>query len=101
MIIDERKSREAAVVEAARIIMTSGRTAPKGKGLDLIEITALTKESVHALAGALREASEETGLKFFLRDADNIDAAGAVILAAIAVMEAAPKKKSTRRFPAR
>lgn len=80
MIIDERKSREAAVVEAARIIMTSGRTAPKGKGLDLIEITALTKESVHALAGALREASEETGLKFFLRDADNIDAAGAVIL---------------------
>lgn len=80
MIIDERKTRETAIAEAARSIMTAGRTAPKGKGIDAIEIVTLTQESIHALAEAMRKAGEETGMKFFLRDAENIDASLAVIL---------------------
>ncbi len=80
MIIDERKSRDEALMEAARAIMTAGRTAPKGKGVDLIEILTLSGKSLGDLSGALREESERTGMKFFLRDADNVDEAGAVIL---------------------
>ncbi len=80
MIIDERTTREEAILEAAREIMTAGRTAPKGKGVDLIEIITLSGKELHALAAAMRKASDETGLKFFLRDADNIDASLAVIL---------------------
>ena len=56
------------------------RTAPKGKGIDLIEIVAVTGETIEALAEATRLASEQTGMKFFLRDAENIRQADAVIL---------------------
>lgn len=80
MIIDERNSREEALMEAARAIMTAGRTAPKGKGVDLIEIVTLTGESLRKLAAALRQAGEESGTGFFLRDAGNLEVAGAVIL---------------------
>ena len=80
MVIDERESRHDYIVDAARQIMTAGRTAPKGKGIDNIEIVALTQNSILEVAGALRVSAEETGLKFFLRDADNIELAEAVIL---------------------
>lgn len=53
---------------------------PKGKGIDLIEIVAVTGETIEALAEATRLASEQTGMKFFLRDAENIRQADAVIL---------------------
>ena len=80
MVIDERESRHDYIVDAARQIMTAGRTAPKGKGIDNIEIVTLTQNSILEVAGALRVSAEETGLKFFLRDADNIELAEAVIL---------------------
>lgn len=68
------------MAEVARQIMIAGRTAPKGKGVDLIEIVAVTGETIGALAEATRLASEQTGMKFFLRDAENIRQADAVIL---------------------
>ena len=46
MIIDERESRHDYIVEAARQIMTAGRTAPQSKGMDHIEIITLTGESI-------------------------------------------------------
>lgn len=80
MVIDERECRKKTVAEVARQIMIAGRTAPKGKGIDLIEIVAVTGETIEALAEATRLASEQTGMKFFLRDAENIRQADAVIL---------------------
>ena len=80
MVIDERECRKETVAEVARQIMIAGRTAPKGKGIDLIEIVAVTGETIEALAEATRLASEQTGMKFFLRDAENIRRADAVIL---------------------
>ena len=80
MIIDERTSRSETVTALARSIMTAGRTAPKSKGVDLIEIATITGEEIARLAEATRIAGEENGMKFFLRDADNILHAQAVIL---------------------
>lgn len=80
MVINERECRKETVAEVARQIMIAGRTAPKGKGIDLIEIVAVTGETIEALAEATRLASEQTGMKFFLRDAENIRQADAVIL---------------------
>lgn len=80
MIINERESRQDYIVEAARQIMAAGRTAPQSKGLDHLEIITLTGESICELAAGMRLAAEKTGMKFFLRDADNIGQAGAVIL---------------------
>ena len=42
MVIDERESRHDYIVDAARQIMTAGRTAPKGKGIDNIEIVTVS-----------------------------------------------------------
>lgn len=80
MIINERDNRQSRIEEIACKMMTAGRTAPKAKGSDNIEIIAITGEDIYHLAKATREMADETGLKFLLRDADNIMQAGAVIL---------------------
>lgn len=80
MIYNERDERKAHILNIARQMMTSARTAPKGKGIDIIETAVITDETITALADFLRKDSEELGLKFFLRDADNIEQAGAVVL---------------------
>lgn len=80
MIIDERESRRSYMAEAARQIMTAARTAPKGKGIDILEIITITEEEIKQLSQEMKKLSEETGLKFLLRDSDNILSADALIL---------------------
>jgi uncharacterized ferredoxin-like protein len=60
--------------------MTAARTAPKGKGLDLIEIIVAEGDDLKVLSDKIYALGEETGLKFMLRDAENILSAEAVIL---------------------
>lgn len=40
MILNERDARHEHILQAARQIMTAARTAPKGKGIDIIEVAA-------------------------------------------------------------
>ena len=80
MILNERQARQQLVEEAARKIMIAARTAPKGKGVDVIEVCMLTGEEICQLSDEMRRIGWQTGLKFFLRDADNILLAEAVVL---------------------
>lgn len=80
MITDERENRLSRIAAVADRMMTAGRTAPKAKGNDNLEIITLTGEDIVRLADATREEGERRGLQFLLRDADNILKAGAVIL---------------------
>lgn len=80
MLINEREHRHEHVVTLCQQIMTAARTAPKGKGKDLIECTTITGEEIQQLAEAMREINKENGFGFFLRDADNLAHAEAVIL---------------------
>lgn len=80
MILDERQARQQLVEEAARQIMIAARTAPKGKGVDVIEVCMLTGEEICQLSDEMRRIGWQTGMKFFLRDADNILLAEAVVL---------------------
>ena len=61
-------------------MMTAARTAPKGKGVDIIEVALVTDEDIKKLSEQLISLSEEKGMKFFLRDADNILSAECVLL---------------------
>ena len=73
MIKNERALRHELVVEAARRMMMAARTAPKGKGIDVIEIVLVDdRDDLEKLAEAMRRKSEASGMKFLLRDADNI-----------------------------
>lgn len=80
MIQDERESRHSYVLQAARQLMIAARTAPKGKGIDIIEIAMVTDEELQLLADKMVDMVEEHGMKFFLRDADNIRQAECVII---------------------
>lgn len=82
MIIDERESRGEHIISIARQLMSAGRTAPKAKGLDNLEIATVVGDDIAKLSEAMREESERTGLKFLLRDAGNVDSSDAVILVA-------------------
>ena len=80
MILNERDIRHEHVLQAARQIMTAARTAPKGKGVDIIEVATVTGDEIKQLSEEMKAISAENGMKFFLRDADNILSAEAVII---------------------
>ncbi|MBQ4163352.1 MAG: ferredoxin [Parabacteroides sp.] len=80
MIQNEREIRHEQVLQAVRQMMIAARTAPKGKGIDIIELAMVTDEDINHLSEEMIKVSEETGMKFFLRDADNILQAEAVML---------------------
>ena len=80
MIQNERDLRHEHVLAVARQMMTAARTAPKGKGIDVVEVAMVTDDDLQKLSDTMRQISEETGMKFFLRDADNILQAECVII---------------------
>ena len=42
MILNERDARHEHILQVARQMMTAARTAPKGKGIDIIEVALIT-----------------------------------------------------------
>jgi uncharacterized ferredoxin-like protein len=80
MILNERKTRHEQVIEAVKQMMTAARTAPKGKGMDIIEIIAVLGEDIKTLSDKTHDLGIQNGLNFFLRDAENILSAEAVLL---------------------
>ena len=80
MILNERITKHEHVLNIAKQIMTAARTAPKGKGIDIIEIVAVEGEDIKTLSDKTFALAEEMGLNFMLRDAENILSAEAIIL---------------------
>lgn len=80
MIENERNIRHQLVLDAARRMMLAVRTAPKGKGIDIIEIGVATDDDILRLSDEMLRIAADTGLKFFLRDAENIKSAEAIVL---------------------
>lgn len=72
MIHNERDTRHDHILSVARQMMTAARTAPKAKGVDIMEVAAVSGDDLATLADMMITISGETGMKFFLRDADNI-----------------------------
>ena len=80
MIQNERDLRHEQVLHVARQMMTAARTAPKGKGVDILEIALVTDNDLVRLADEMRRIADRSGMKFFLRDADNILQAECLLL---------------------
>ena len=80
MLINERDTRTERLMTVANAMMTAARTAPKGKGFDIIEVATITGETITELSEAMLKYSEETGLKFITRDGENILHAEAIVL---------------------
>jgi uncharacterized ferredoxin-like protein len=80
MILDERETRHAQVMIAVKQMMIAARTAPKGKGIDILEIVAVEGKEIETLSAKTKELGKKNGMSFFLRDAENILSAEAVVL---------------------
>lgn len=80
MLINERGTRRERLLQVANEMMTAARTAPKGKGFDIIEVATITGENIKQLSDAMLDYSEKSGLKFVLRDSANILNAEAIVL---------------------
>lgn len=80
MVYNERDVRNEHVIECAKQMMTAARTAPKAKGVDIIEVMMITGEDIMTLSNTLHQIGEEMGRGGLMRDADNIQSAEAVIL---------------------
>ncbi|KAA6328268.1 hypothetical protein EZS27_022815 [termite gut metagenome] len=80
MILNERDCRREHILNVGKQMMTAARTAPKGKGADILETALVTGEEIKLLSETLRIMSEENGLKFFLRDADSVLNAECIVL---------------------
>ncbi len=80
MIQNERNGRHEHVLHVARHMMTAARTAPKAKGVDIIEVALVTGEDLKKLSARMVDMAEELGMKFFLRDAENILQAECIVI---------------------
>ena len=70
-----------AVVEVAKLMAISARTAPKAKGIDDIDIVLLEdRKDLEKLADKMEEIGRETDRGFFIRDAECVRKSSAVLL---------------------
>jgi uncharacterized ferredoxin-like protein len=75
------KSLEAeGLMDTARALCVAARTAPKGRGTDNLATMVVTGEDKDGLAAEMQRIGESTGTAFFIRDAENVRRAGAVVL---------------------
>lgn len=77
---NEKEARQETILLTARAMMAAARTAPKGRGVDNLEIVMVWGDELEPLAAEMRRIGGQTGMEFFLRDAANIEQAGAVVL---------------------
>lgn len=80
MIISEREERHQSALSAARSMITAARTAPKAKGVDIIEILLIEGDDMQRLADKMEEYGQEAGRPSFLRDAKNVRQSECVVV---------------------
>ena len=85
MFINSQKAEEQAILNLAYAVCAAARTAPKACGIDHMDTAVLTGGDKDKVAGEMRRIGESFGDsgKFFIRDAGNVDASGAVVLLGI------------------
>jgi uncharacterized ferredoxin-like protein len=69
-----------AVRIVAELMALSARTAPKARGIDSIEIRVITGADLNSLTKEMRRIGEAHNLKFFSRDAENMEQSDACVL---------------------
>lgn len=65
------------------MMLTAARTAPKAKGVDILECCLLTGDDIYALADEMMKLHAETGKEVYRRDSGNIRKADCVLVVGI------------------
>lgn len=80
MILNEKDTRNEQILCAAKQMMTAARTAPKTRGEDCLEIAIASENDIEQISKTLIEMHSENQLPFFLRDANSVLQASAIVL---------------------
>lgn len=80
MIQNERDIRHEQVLWAARQMMIAARTAPKARGVDIVEAALVSGNELEALSQRMKQFAEEHKRPSFERDGGNLQQAECVIL---------------------
>lgn len=79
--ITEEMIRLETVKRVAEFMLTAARTAPKAKGIDNMVLAMATGNDIEKIAEKMEEiGNRDEGIPSFLRDAENIRKAQAIIL---------------------
>lgn len=68
------------ILQAAELICIAARTAPKGKGKDLLVTALVGGAELHRLATRMRQIAARDQVAFFDRDAGNLEMAAVLVL---------------------
>lgn len=79
-IIYEKEIKEQEVIDIAKKMLLAAQTAPKAKGIDTLSLAIATGDDIKIISDKLKELAEKTGFKFFIRDAENILQAQALVM---------------------
>ncbi len=80
MLLTDHQIIAEGLLAAARQICIAAKTAPKGKGKDLLQMAIVGGDEKAAVSQRMRQIGKEQNLPFFYRDADNIDAVQLLVL---------------------
>ncbi|PKL13093.1 MAG: ferredoxin [Spirochaetae bacterium HGW-Spirochaetae-8] len=80
-LVFEQQIRETVALDIAKRMLIAARTAPKARGADRLGLAMASGDTIGVIAQQMRTmAIEGRGEEFFLRDADNLAQAQAVVL---------------------
>jgi uncharacterized ferredoxin-like protein len=82
-IIESENGEKEAVLEAAKLMLTAARTAPKSGGIDDVLTIIVYGEEKDAIAEKMEGIGEERKIEGFKRDAKNVRDSEAVILVGV------------------
>ena len=80
MIVLNEAAEISGLIRAAEHICVAARTAPKGKGQDLLVTAIITDDDKQRLRKKMQEISQRDEVAFFQRDAGNLEHAPVVVL---------------------
>ena len=80
MKFDSKTMEEQGVLDAARRICVAARTAPKGRGVDMLHTLTLTGKEKDELADEMLQIGKEKDVHIFERDSMGVRAAQAIVL---------------------
>lgn len=80
MLIRGNEAEEKGLMQVAELMCVAARTAPKGRGVDIIEAIIVTGDQLQALAEEMRRWGQENEAPFGQRDAGNLEQVKAAVL---------------------
>ena len=80
MVYNERELRRNQALDIVQKMCVAARTAPKGKGVDIVECAVVDGDEQEALACAMEAIGQERGHRFFRRDAGCVRRSQCVVL---------------------